>query len=159
MLAWRFALRQLCPVAVRSHLLATMQAVRSEGTTEDHLQWTAATDGDNDNGDCDVSASFTLPSSAFPFQPSVSSSIDDGTVEDETLSAQNEQKLNRSRIKPYSVYDMYTVWYGHSSSPWLEIRFSIEKQSCRLRIPLKIRCRRLSGRPICAEVDAEAAMT
>ncbi|KAK6731910.1 hypothetical protein RB195_008016 [Necator americanus] len=108
MLAWRFALRQLCPVAVRSHLLATMQAVRSEGTTEDHLQWTAATDGDNDNGDCDVSASFTLPSSAFPFQPSVSSSIDDGTVEDETLSARNEQKLNRSRIK------VSTSWLGSS---------------------------------------------
>lgn len=76
MLAWRFALRQLCPVAFRSHLLATMQTVRPEATTEDRLQWTAATD-DFVAGDCDVSASFTLPSAAFPFQPSVSSPIED----------------------------------------------------------------------------------
>ncbi|VDM73110.1 unnamed protein product [Strongylus vulgaris] len=83
LLSWRIALRQLCPVAFRSHLLDKMQAVRPGTTTEDRLEWTAATEDvvdpcDNgDDGDCDVSASFTLPSAAFPFQPSVSTPIDD----------------------------------------------------------------------------------
>ncbi|XGW22558.1 hypothetical protein V3C99_005075 [Haemonchus contortus] len=70
MLAWRLGLRQLCPtVVVRSHLLARMQAVRPEATTDD--VWTT---------DCDVSASFTLPSVAsISLKPSVSSPSDDAS--------------------------------------------------------------------------------